>query len=352
MHYVGLDVHAHRSTYCVLDANARRVATRTVHGPPSKVIAEIAKVNKPFEVCFEASTGYGFIYEALRRSARRVLVAHPGQLRLIFRSKRKCDRLDAERLARLLHFGQVPSVHVPNQRMRDWRKTIRMRGSLVVQRTGLRCRVRALLRSYGVEPPRSLWNRAGMKWLRDLAWSSEFATLNCQLLLSQLEHVGRQLRSIEKALDAEAARWPGIALLRTIPGVGPRTAEAVFAYIDNPDRFSRNETVGSYFGLVPCVDASGGKERLGHITRQGPGQVRGLLTEAAWQSIRRSRRVRTFYETVTHGDPARKKIAIVACAHMLLRCMHAMLRDNSPWSEQLVSAAPGQWIVLGERRTA
>jgi transposase len=122
-----------------------------------------------------------------------------------------------------------------------------------------------------------------------------------------------------------------VLLLRTIPGVGARTGEAAVAYIDQARRFARNRQIGSYFGLVPCQDQSADKNRLGHITRQGPATVRKLLTEAAWQGIRRSPQIRSFFERVRHGDPQRKKIALVATAHYLVRVMQAMLRTGEIW---------------------
>jgi hypothetical protein len=121
--------------------------------------------------------------------------------------------------------------------------------------------------------------------------------------------------------------------------VGNRTAEAVVAYIDNIKRFSRNKQLGSYFGLVPCQDASGERNRLGHITGDGPPVVRKLLCEAAWRGTRRSRAIKAYFDRVTHDDPDRKKIAVVA-AHHLLRCMGAMLRTGEAWRES--AAAPAQ----------
>ena len=73
-----------------------------------------AGLKPPFAVCFEASAGYGYLFERLQRVARRVVVAHPGHLRLIFRSKRKNDRVDAEKLAKLLFLDEVPGVYVPS----------------------------------------------------------------------------------------------------------------------------------------------------------------------------------------------------------------------------------------------
>ena len=74
----------------------------------------------------------------------------------------------------------------------------------------------------------------------------------------------------------------------TVPGVGIRTAEAVVAYLDDSTRFRRSKAVGSYFGLVPSQDSSSDINRLRHITKEGLSTVCKLLTEAAWQSIRRT----------------------------------------------------------------
>jgi transposase len=335
MWYVGLDVHARQSSFCVLDGQGRKLFSRTVHGSYSKVVGAMEAVKEPFGVCFEATTGYGWLYERLSKLARRVVVAHPGHLRLIFRSKRKNDRIDAERLAKLLFLDEVPRAYVPDARVRAWRGMIVLRSKLVARRVAVKNRIRALLRSECVEPPCSLWSKAGVKWLRELQWPADFEALTRDLLLEEYQSATEAIARVQKALKAEAERHPAVALLMTIPGVGIRTAEAVVAYMDDPQRFGRNSAVGSYFGLVPCLDSSAGKDRFGHITRRGPAVVRHLLAEAAWQTVRRPGAMRDFYEQVMRQDPARKKIAITACAHKLVRAMHAMLRDNRPWQEDI-----------------
>src|ERR671916_300684 len=214
MFHVGLDIHSRRIAVCVLSETgqvARRAQVRTIE----EMMRTLEGLPDRFEVCYEASCGYGHYHDVLRPLAARVLVAHPGQLRLIFRSKNKNDRNDAERLAKLLYLGETPAV----------------------------------------------------------------------------------------------------ARLRTIPGVGARTAEAVVAFIDDPHRFRNAKAIGRYFGLVPSQDQSGDRNRLGHIIREGPPVVRQLLAEAAWQALRRSPTVRAYFQRVQRGDPQRKKIALVATGH-------------------------------------
>jgi len=330
---VGLDVHQAWSCMCILDEHGKVVNRMTVAGRWPKLVAELEKLNHPMAVCFEASCGYGHLYEQLSRLAQRVVVAHPGQLRLIFRSKRKNDRVDAEKLAKLLYLDEVPVVHVPDVNVRDWRSLIQFRNRLIARRTRTKNALRALLRGHGIATParQGLWTGKGQAWLAGLELPTPQAALQRDLLLDELTEVSARIKRVEQELNKMARQHPGVRLLRTIPGVGPRTAEAVVAWIDDPRRFARNKQIGTYFGLVPCQDQSAQANRLGHITREGPSIVRKLLTEASWQGIRHSPEIRAYFERVQGGDPDRKKIALVATAHHLLRAMLAMLRNNQPW---------------------
>lgn len=165
MRYVGLDAHLRQSTLCVLDDRGRKLMTRTAKGSWAAVCAELERIAPPFAICFEASAGYGFLFERLQRIARRVVVAHPGHLRLIFRSKRKNDRIDAEKLAEVLFLDEVPAVYVSAGSTHAWRRMIVHRRKLVVERTRAKNALRALSCSRGIEAPRGLWSRRGLTWL-------------------------------------------------------------------------------------------------------------------------------------------------------------------------------------------
>src|SRR5262245_57961401 len=338
MLHVGLDIHSTRITICALDDRGqvvRRAQVRTIE----EMLTTLKALPDRFEVCYEASCGYGHYHDLLRPLAARVLVAHPGHLRLIFRSKNKNDRNDAERLAKLLYLGEAPTVHVPSQQVRTWRELINCRSQVIAKRTRAKNTVRALLRSAGIVPPRQpgLWTRKGLAWLRQLALPTVSQQLRRDLLLEEIETLLRQVRRIEQQLNHQAEQTPAVAQLRSIPGVGIRTAEAVAAFIDDPHRCRNANAVGRYFGLVPCQDQSGDKNRLGHITREGAPVVRQLVAEVAWQAQRRSPTVRAFFERAQRDDPQRKKIALVATAHYLVRVMWALLKRGTVWEEKRAS---------------
>ena len=294
-----------------------------------------------FEVCYEASTGYGRLFELLSPLASRVLVAHPGLLRLIFRSKQKNDRRDALKLAKLLYLGEVPAVHVPTADVRSWREMITFRRKLIEKRTRVKNGLRALLRTVGVTAPKSpgLWTKKGIVWLKGLEFSQPLHTLKRDMLIDELAALSAQVLRVERELVKFSEGNIAVLQLKSIPGIGPRTAEAFVAFIDNPHRFPHSKTVGSYLGLVPSQDQSGNTNRMGHITREGPATMRQLLAEAAWQAIRRSPTVRAYFERIRRGDKDRGKIAVVATAHYLARVMWAMMKHGTLWRET-VTAKP------------
>jgi transposase len=331
---IGLDVHQSKTSVCVLDAKGNTVKQHEIKGGYQAVADALAKVTEPFQVCYEASTGYGALYDRVAPLASRIQVAHPGRLKVIFQSKKKHNKADAQKLAALMHLNQVPQVHVPAQDVRSWRGIIEHRRSLVDQRVSVKNQVRAMLRNCGIRglSGKSQWSGRGLKWLGELTWPTQFESLRLALMIEQLSDLKNKIDRVTLALDEMAAKHPGVALLMTIPGIGPRTAEAFAAYVDDPRRFTCG-TIGSYFGLVPREDSTGDYRRLGHITQEGPQTVRKFLTEAGWRGIRMSPRIKQVYERFLNGDKKRRKLALVALGHWLCRVMLAMLKSGEVFRE-------------------
>ena len=334
MYYVGLDIHQRSTSVEILDCNGKLVKRAEWKLPWPQLAQQLRQqAPAPFAVCFEASCGYGYLYEQFSSVAQQVKAAHPGSLRLIYKSKRKNNRVDAGKLARLLYLDAVPSVYVPGKDTRLWRQTIEFRQSLLIRLVALKNQIRASLRERGIAAPAGLWTVKGMSWFKTQGENDDAWALRRDLLIEELAELKKKIKRVELQLRKMSDPRPGTALLKTIPGIGPRTAEALVAYIDNANRFSSVRKAGSYFGWDPCQDASADKNRLGHITRNGPPTVRKLLCEAAWQSVRRSPTVKAFYDRVTRNDPDRKKIAIVATAHYLTRVAVSMLKSGEVWRE-------------------
>lgn len=334
MYTIGLDVHQSCTSICILGHDGRRVKRFVHRGHPADLPGVIADLglDGPARIGLEASCGSGTLCDLLKPVASEVVVAHPGHLRLIFHTKKKNDRVDAEKIAKLLYLDELPAVHVPDPGVRAWRELIIARDRAVAQRTRVKNALRSLLRSHQIRSPRSLWSRDGLAWLAGLALPTAAARLRRDILLDDLDHATRQVLRLNRELDAIGRGREGVALLMTIPGVGPRTAEAVCAFVDDPHRFG-TKTIGSYLGLVPRQDQSGKVNRLGHITRAGPPVVRRLLTEVAWKGLRHNPTMRGVHERIMRGDRDRRKIALVATTHYLARVMLAMLQSGEVWRD-------------------
>jgi hypothetical protein len=315
MNYVGLDIHTTRISICVLDEAGPLVRRCQVRGL-QEMLDILKGLPDRFEVGYEASCGYGHYHDLLQPLAARVVVAHPGQLRLTFRSRDKNDRKDAERLAKLLYLGETPAVHVPSLDVRTWRELINCRGPLIAKRTRARNALRALLRGAGVIPPRqpALWTKAGLAWLRRLDLPATSQQLRRDLLRG-----GRDAQR-PAAAPRTAAGPPGAASACRRPAAhhprGGRPHRGGGGGVrGRPGPLPQRQGGRPVLRAGPLSGPVGRPEPAGahHARRAGgraPAGGRGRLPGAAPLADGPA-----YFERVERGDPQRKKIAVVATAH-------------------------------------
>jgi len=351
--YIGFDIDSKNTVACVVQQGRKDVfqCFPTDTRRMQKYLRQLGRDGSPLHLTFEISGEAGYRHDALRPYVESLTVSNPNKMTWIFRTSRKNDRIDARKQAVLLSIDEVPKVHIPVLEVRQWRATIQHRRLLVNRRTAVKNRIRALLKAHGLaQPPHrgSWWKRANQRWMEQLTqdWSevSGETLWRVQLknLLEELTLLGGQLKQVTSYLDQYLDRHPGGVLLMSIPGVGPRTAEAVLAYTDDIRRFLRSKQYCAYFGLTPKLDESGLRRRLGHISKEGPSVVRWLLVESAWRVVARVPAFQAFYERVQAGQPNRRKVAVVAVARKLLAIMRAMLQSGELFNESLVAAVPAK----------
>jgi transposase len=149
-------------------------------------------------------------------------------------------------------------------------------------------------------------------------------------LVELVETVDAQLTTSEDQLVALCAKEPIIAALTTTPGVGTVVAACFVSVVDEARRFQSAHQVESYIGLVPSEDTTGGKRRLGAISKHGNSYLRALLVQAAWVILRTSDKSDPLYLWATKLIERRgKRIAVVALARRLVGVLWAMWRDGT-----------------------
>src|ERR1051326_4681749 len=170
---------------------------------------------------------------------------------------------------------------VPAVEQRDGRQLVLHRHRLVQTRIRAKNQLHAIAANEGLYPKRRVWSQAGQTELMALPLSP-WATVRRQDWQELLGELNQRIDPLDRALQQEAKQRPEVRLLMTHPGVGPVVAMAFVLTLCDPHRFATSKQVAAYLGLVPLEESSGkGKQRLGHITKQGNSLVRGLLTEAA-----------------------------------------------------------------------
>jgi len=337
--YIGMDVHQKSTTLCLFDpsrAAAEQYRTLTRPTTAEELRAVLSPLHGQCQVAFEVGTQAQWIASILRPLAEDVQVANPSRIPWLFRDGRKNDRLDARKLATLLYLKQLPTVHLPKAEVSAWRALIHHRRTLVKRRTMAKNQIRTIVRAFGHRCPfKNLWTHRGQTWLLSVELD-DARTVMLVALLDELTFFDQKIEEIEAKLEAIAAVHPQVALLRTIPGVGPRTAEAIVAFADGAERFRNRRHFASYFGMTPTEDSSGLVERHGHISKRGPSVVRWVLIEAAHQAIKRCPEFRAFYDSLRRGKKDRGKKAMVAVGRKVLTVAYAMLRDQTPYCAEKV----------------
>jgi len=343
MKILALDLGKYKTVGCDYERESGRHQFRAAATTPAALYKLVQAVG-PDRVVIEVCSIAGWVCDLVRRMGIEIQVANTSDDTWRWRKvKKKNDREDALKAARLSAVNQIREVYIPATAGRQWRALIAYRQQMVWRRTKIKNHIRDLLLREGQILPRGqkCWTQLGVATLE--AMTRPFAEVELNELwraelgleLAQLREVQQKVQALEEKLNAIGAADARVQLLRTIPGVGPRLAEAIVALLDDPARFHKVGEVSAYIGMVPKELDSGETERRGRITRHGNRLVRSLLVEVAWAGLRHNPWVRETYQRISGGKKSRKKIAIVAVGRKLLVRCWAMLRDNQPWHHEI-----------------
>ena len=334
MNYAGIDLHKKTIVVCVMDQDRKITRRRTFACCEADSIRDFFAALAPFRAVVEATASYEWLVALIEPLAEKVVLPHPGKLRVIAESVKKTDKLDAQVLAEFLARDMVPEAHRPTPRQRQHRAPVRHRRYLKQIITALKNKMRRVLANYNADRKdlfaAGAWDKAVAAAKLEAADRFVLDQLRAQWqrFEEQVAELGRRLK--EFAAEAPPREAEARAKLKTIPGVGPVTVDVVVSELGDVGRFKSVKAVCAYAGLVPAVRQSGGKGKELGITKQGSPLLRWALVEAAWRVVRQSAAWRQTYEGIRKRSGGKK--AIVAVARRLLTVMAAMLRDGTNYS--------------------
>jgi transposase len=326
MRFIGLDVHRDFCEVAIAEAGEVRLAAR-VQTEPEALALFAQSLGGDDQVALEVTGNALEIARIIEPHVARVVLANPKAVKGITRAGAKTDKIDARTLAKLLAGGFLPTVWLPDEQTRILRRRISARAQLVRQRTRAKNQVHAtMIRNLKGKPPVSdLFGVRGRRWLDAQVFPTDEqeTVASC---LRQIEFLDREIALLEKALAEQVLASVEMRRLLTLPGVNFVTAAALLAAIGDIGRFPTSRQLVSYLGLDPRVTQSGSEPaRHGRISKQGPGETRHVLVEAAWHAARAPGPLRAFHQRVAArrgGNIATvavaRKLAVIAW-HMLSR---------------------------------
>jgi transposase len=323
----GLDVHKRYTSFCVMDDSGQLLTEgKCANGELTTHPAFSLRGSK--RGVMEASGNWSYLYDLLEPLFESLTLAHPLRVRAIAAARVKTDAIDARTLAHLLRADLIPPAYVPDHEVRELRELLRFRLDLVKQRTALKNRVHALLAKDGLNSPYTdLFGRHGREWLAGLRLR-DARRRRVDGFLRALDAITAEIKLTETEIKLTAKADRQARLLCDIPGIAELSALTILAELGDIGRFPDALHLVSYTGLAPSVRSSGGKTRLGHVTKQGPSALRWVLIEATHIAVRKPGRLRERYLHLRRGKSS--SVAIMACAReMLVAIYHVLSRGEA-----------------------
>jgi transposase len=324
---IGLDLGDRFSHYCILNEAGEVLAERKM--PTTRKGTEEAFRRMPrSRVAMETGTHSPWVSRALAALGHEVIVAHAQKVRLIAKSRRKDDRLDARTLARLARIDPEllnPVQHRSAQAQLHLAE-IRARAALVSSRTALVNAARGLVKSYGERLRKCNTQQVRREITGELSPELREAL---EPLLREVESLNERIQEYDRRIATMAKeKYPETALLKQVKGVGDLIATTYVLTIEDPQRFRKSRDAGCFVGLQPGRRNSGESEPQMRISKEGDEYLRTLLVQGAHYILgpfgEDSDLRRWGMKLAQRGGKNAKKRAVVAVARKLAVLLHRL----------------------------
>jgi transposase len=327
---IGCDYHPSWQQICWMDTETGETEQRKLEHASGEAERFYRGLAAPALIGMESTGNCQWFVEMATAAGHDVWVGDAAKIRASDPRAQKHDRRDAALLLKLLLGGSFPRIWTPSGEEKDLRQLLIHRYKLVRIRAQVKNELQHLALNQGVTRRRKLWSKAGEKVLLALPLRP-WASRRREDLLKVKEMLNGQIELLDQAVMEAAVKDEKARLLMTQPGVGPITSMAFVLTIGDVSRFQRGKQVASYLGLIPREYSSGGKQRLGSISKQGNRFMRMLLVEAAQVAVRCDPQMRNEYLHRCHSKA--KGVAKVAAARKLAIRLYWMLKTHTAYPE-------------------
>jgi transposase len=326
MKIIGCDFHPSFQQIAMVDTETGEHTEKRL--TPSEAVQFYGQLKGQVVVGMEGCGNTLWFERLLAELGHDLWLGDASKIRALEVRKQKTDRRDADLLLRLLEEGRFPRLWVPNLQQRDLRQLLLHRHKLVGMRRQVKNQLQHLALNQGVQRKAKLWSQAGRKLLAELPLSGWTARRREELLLL-LDDLEQKIGELDAAVAKAAEKDTVAQLLQTHPGVGSVTALAFSLTLGQIERFAHSRQVVSYLGLNPSEHSSGGRQRLGSISKQGNPMLRSLLVEAGQTTARLEPELKRAYQRLKRRKHS--AVAKVMVARKLAVRLYWMWRTEQPY---------------------
>ena len=295
----------------MLDTATGEVEDLTLMHEGNQVREFYSSLPQPVLVGIEAGGSMPWFLNLMEELGIECRVGHPAQIRAAEPRKQKHDRRDADLILKLLTENRFPAIWLPSQELLDLRALLLHRHQWVRMRTRIQNALQAIALAHGLRRGHSLWSNDGQEKIAFLPLMPHTAYRRTALQ-AMYQTIETEIEKLTQQVAKQAESRSAARRLMTHPGVGPVTALATEVFLGDPRRFTDGKALSSYVGIIPREYSSGGKQRLGGITKQGSPLLRFLWGEAGAHAARRDPELKRFYRrNLVQKGLGKARVAVV-----------------------------------------
>jgi transposase len=288
MNYIGTDIHISTLDFKVVSSLGKVKMARTVKTSAPNFLEFIKSVPAPRQVIIEEGPLAAWLLEICDKNGEQLVISDPKRNKWIGASGAKEDPIDAEKLAQLARGGYIKEIHHPLGQRRRFRELITAYHDTNKSIVRIKNKIKAKFLQNGIQcPGKTVYSsKQRSEWRQKLPQEPALLVI-IDSLWQQLDQIQDNLETILAEAKLQAKRYPEIALIDEIPGIGFIIAATIVAILENPFRFANKRKVWAYAGFGISKKSSANKTYSEKLGKEYNRTLKCVVEEAAQAAINR-----------------------------------------------------------------
>jgi transposase len=329
-HTCGADLHGRNLYLCILDPDRRKLLHRRVPCDAERLLFELASFREDLVIGVECMFKWYWLADFCAEHDIPFVLGHALEMKAVHGAKSGDDRLDAERIARLLHGGLFPLAYVYPRGMRSTRDLMRRRSYLVQRRTALTNHIQITNTQYNL-PPLGKIDGIAKRENIETRFDDPAVRASIEADLAVIDILDVVIARLERAIlkAAKVHDRHAFSLIKSVNGIGDIIGLTLLYEIHDIHRFETVQGFMSYCRLVKCWKTSDGKPKGAGCSKRGNHHLKWAFSEAAALFLRGNQKGQKLHSRLVKKHGKAKALGILAAK--LGRAVYFMMRRNTPF---------------------